>query len=436
MERSNRLIRCQGRRLRATLAIGFSVTLAVAATAVAAGPLDGSFGSGGVVLSEKPRNAAALAIARDSRGGLIAVGTTIFEDFAVARFQSDGDLDPAFGDGGEVTTEAGREAAAGEVAIQRDGKIVVAGGTESSIALNRYLPDGRLDEGIGKAGRVLTRVGAEGGADALAMTIQRSGRILVAGYGVDAARNWTGVLIAYRSDGRLDRRFGTGGFVRFPAPGKAPVALSGVEELSDGRVLVTGDLGGRLLLVRLRGNGKPDRSFGGGDGLVVADVGRCSCLQATALALAPRGRPVIAANVPGREGLALLARFRPDGTPDSSFGTNGSVRTRRGRGLAIQDVAIRRDGRIVAAGYYNHRGDGEAQVAVLRYLPSGRLDPGFARSGFFSRDLGFESVGSGVLIEPDGGAVVVGRGNRSGPGFPDADSALDNARFMLMRFRR
>lgn len=415
------------------------VTLAFSAGPTSAAdrdPLDPAFGAEGLALADSPRDAAASGLARDSQGRLVAVGTTAFDEFAVARFLPNGDPDPGFGKDGIALTETGRSAAARAVAIQADGAIVVAGGTETAIALNRYRDDGSLDESIGKAGRALTTVGVKG-ADALALAIRADGRIFVAGYGIDATGRWAGILVAYRPNATVDRSFGRRGFVRFTAPGGRPVALSGVKLLPNGEILVGGDLGGRLLLARLHPDGRLDHSFGGGDGRVLVDVDGldgCTCVETAALALGLGGRPVLVANTIGPNGgAALLARFLPSGRLDRGFGADGAARVRRGSSLALLDVGVGRGGALLATGALSPHGGGDPRLATVRLLPSGKPDPGFGSRGFFVRRVGTASGGSAVAMTPDGGAVIAGHANVMPPR-PAAHSALDSSRFLLARF--
>jgi len=118
-----------------------------------------------------------------------------------------GDLDPTFGTGGKVVTDFGGSEFANAVAIQTDGRIVVAGQTATDLALARYKPDGGLDPSFGTGGKVTT--GGQDFADAVA--IQPNGKIVVAG---------GNELIRYNADGSLDSSFGTGGKVTtdFAAP--------------------------------------------------------------------------------------------------------------------------------------------------------------------------------------------------------------------------
>jgi uncharacterized delta-60 repeat protein len=118
-----------------------------------------------------------------------ASGTGSFDsDFALARYNIDGSLDSSFGDDGRVTTDfAGRVDRAFAVAVQADGKIVVAGYSydsgifdSSDFALVRYNTDGSLDTSFGGDGRVTSDFA--GSADiANAVAVQADGKIVVAG---------------------------------------------------------------------------------------------------------------------------------------------------------------------------------------------------------------------------------------------------------------
>src|SRR5438876_686219 len=97
-----------------------------------------------------------------------------------------GDLDPGFGAGGKVTTDFGDFAEeASAVAIQADGKIVVAGAgslAPSDFMLARYEPDGSLDPSFGSGGKLTTGFGGTGSDDrALAVAIQADGKIIAVG---------------------------------------------------------------------------------------------------------------------------------------------------------------------------------------------------------------------------------------------------------------
>ncbi len=134
----------------------------------APGDLDVTFGGTGIITTDffgDTDNATAVAVQPD--GKVVAAGwvqsgpDTTTADFAVARYLSDGTLDPEFGTGGMVTCDfAGSTDLGHAVAIQSDGKIIVAGealsGAQNSFALVRYNDDGSIDTTFGNEGKVLT----------------------------------------------------------------------------------------------------------------------------------------------------------------------------------------------------------------------------------------------------------------------------------------
>jgi uncharacterized delta-60 repeat protein len=422
----------------ALLAALVSVGSSARGAAASGAPLDPSFGDRGVVLAADPPGAVGLSLVGDDRGRLIAAGTNVSEEFLLRRFEPDGSQDLSFGEGGKVETQLGAPSVVQALAVQGDGKILAAGGTETAFGLVRYLPSGEVDRGFGRRGQLLTPVGSEGAA-VFGIALQPSGRMLVAGYGRDLAQNWTAVVVAYRPNGAIDRSFGRRGMFRIFAGNGAAVAFSGIQVLPSGKVLLAGDRNGKLMLVRLLPSGTPDKSFGGGDGRVSVDadrVARCACAFATSLAAGPEGRPLIAGILtgPGPES-SFLARFTPSGKLDRTFGRDGLVRTLRGSRLVSNDAAVQPDGHIVTVGSYVSPGSGQAQLAILRYLPTGELDPGFGRSGFFTQHVGRESIAHALISQPGGRVVVAGRANLGRPSSSEAGSALDGAQILLMRLR-
>jgi uncharacterized delta-60 repeat protein len=200
------------------LAITLAPTLIYSQTQ--SGTLDASFGTGGTVTTDfagSGDGAAAIAVQPD--GKLVAAGGATINgqiDFALARYNSNGTLDTSFGTGGRVTTDfGGRYERATSVAVQWDGKIVVAGGAVINVyndfALARYHSDGTLDTNFGTGGKVITNFG-EVSAQAYSVAVLPDGKIVVAGEAnIDGGDDFA--LVRYTSNGTLDDNFGTGGKV-------------------------------------------------------------------------------------------------------------------------------------------------------------------------------------------------------------------------------
>jgi uncharacterized delta-60 repeat protein len=376
------------------------------AALAAGGDLDPGFGSGGKVATTFPGGALGAAVAVDPDRRIVvagaAAGSSGTGEFALARYDAAGDLDPTFGSGGRVTTPiaGGNGDEARAVAIQANGRIVVAG-TDSMrrFAVVRYRSDGSLDTTFGGDGKVTTDF-APGDDIAWDVAIQTDGRIVAvggAGFGQEGFR-----LARYRRDGTLDPTFGDDGRVvtRYRGANARAVALQ-----RNGRIVVTGYNTRGLALARYRPNGRLDRSFSG-DGTVGAVA---SQILALAVAVQPDGRIVVTGDHDiFRVG---LARFRRDGRLDRSFGGNGLVRTRLGPGeQALNGVVVRASGAIVAAGYTGPHefGDPTApRFVAARYEPDGSLDDAFGGDGKVATFFEGGARASGIAVH-GGGIVVAG----------------------------
>src|SRR5438105_1170147 len=200
-----------------------------------AGDLDGVFAGGKATANSSLGAAQVRALAVQADGKIIAAGQAggNGSEFALVRWNRNGTLDPGFGSAGEVTTPLGTNgnSAARGVAIQADGKILVAGsagpGGSQEFALARYTPSGSLDATFGdpvsaigpqppqplRSGSVLTNPG--GNASATSVAVTPDGKILVAGSvqpsPFSSASDFA--LVRYNADGTLDTTFGTGGIV-------------------------------------------------------------------------------------------------------------------------------------------------------------------------------------------------------------------------------
>src|SRR6188768_2002106 len=187
------------RRILAAAVIVAAVAPASASASAAPGDLDVSFSGDGKQTTDYGGADAAAAVAMHADGKLVVAGTSD-GNFALARYGADGALDPSFSGNGLVTTDLGGTDDGQGVVIQTDGKIVVAGGSEGNFALARYTTDGGLDPSFSGDGRQTTDFGREDRATAVAL--QADGRIVVGGNsGSDFA------LARYDANGGLDTSF-------------------------------------------------------------------------------------------------------------------------------------------------------------------------------------------------------------------------------------
>jgi len=107
----------------------------------------------------------------------------------------------------------------------------------------------------------------------------------------------------------------------------------------------------------------------------------------------------------GFSGDFVLARYNTDGSLDTSFDSDGKVTTDLGDFDPATDVAIQPDGAIVAAGF---TGDDEFDFALARYRRDGSLDTSFDLDGKVTTDFGASDVAQAVTIQPDGRIVAAG----------------------------
>lgn len=412
---------------RATVCLAGVVALVIATAtpgSATPGDLDQTFDLDGRVTTDFGSRDSAGGVVIQPDGKIVAAGFGAGPgefDFAVARYNTNGSLDPSFGGGdGMVTTDFATSDDRGwALAIQPDGKIVVAGqtfvarsvgGSDLDFALVRYNGDGSLDTSFGGDGKVNTDLGANETDAALDVALQSDGKIVAAGYVRNLFPDPRGpadfAVARYNADGSLDTTFGPGGSVTTDF-GMDHDEASAVVIQSDGRIVAAGfafsgtfDFG----LARYNTNGTPDLGWGG-DGTVLTNFGGTD--SATGLALQPDGRIVAAGstNLSGSVDMAL-ARYNTDGSLDNGFDGDGRVTTDFGGDDSASDVALQTDGKIVAAG---SRLIGTYDFALGRYLPNGSLDPLWSQDGKVTTDFGGASdIAHGVAIQADGKIVAAG----------------------------
>ncbi|MBI3468874.1 MAG: hypothetical protein HY000_38205, partial [Planctomycetes bacterium] len=360
-----------------------------------AGDLDTSFNIDGLVTTDFPGSSDEVAndIAFQSDGKMVVVGRTN-DDFAIARYNVDGSLDTSFsGDGLIATNIDGFADSAFGVAIQSDGKIVVAGTSGADVAVARYNTNGSLDTTFGVGGVVTTDV-LPGSADqAFDVAIDNIGRIIVAG-----ATNGDFMVARYEANGVLDTDFGVLGVALTDIASGSGDVVFRVAIQSNGRIVAAGQSNADFALARYLVNGDLDTSFSG-DGRVITDFDG-SVDGAFDMALQSNGQLVAAGTSSGD---VALARYNTDGSLDTSFDGDGLVLTNvPGTGFG-DAVAIQSDGRIVAAGAAS------ADFVVVRYLATGALDTSFAGDGIVTTDFsGSVDEAFAVGIQADGRIVAAG----------------------------
>jgi uncharacterized delta-60 repeat protein len=380
------------------------------------GELDESFDGDGLQITA-PFGGKGSRMVMQPDGKFLIVGGT-FTHFIAARFNADGSPDTSFGSAGRVTTDvtgASRIQYARAVAVQPDGRIVLAGdatlaNNTTAIALVRYLADGSLDSSFGGDGIVHEAAVA---GHAYAVAIPPDGKIVVAG---DApvsgnASDLGDMLVArFESTGTLDSSFGSAGSITFDVTTGTDLARNLVL-LPDGSMVVAGEAIGsdpdlQTGVAKLTASGALDSSFGTG--------GRLSILAANVghgLALQPDGKLLLAGGTTSFPSSFALMRLEADGSADASFGNGGAVTHRTststtGTGDIAYAIALRPDGRIYVAG---KSGSINEDFGLVRFTAAGVVDTTFGTNGTSVVDFdGLNDGAENVVVQPDGKIVLGG----------------------------
>ena len=358
------------------------------------GSLDNTFGTAGIVMSEfedpgSGQSMTAYSIAIQADGKILSAGTFHIAGwrFGITRRNTDGSLDNTFGTAGIVLTSIGNGSGGSlnsrifDLAIQADGKIVVAGeGNNYKFALARYNTDGSLDNTFGTAGIVTFNNNVSGGK---AVKIQSDGKIVVLVEQYISSQS-VFALTRHNTNGSLDLTFSGDGVVT-TAIGLSSAHAKDLAIQGDGKIVVAGDANGDFALTRYNTNGSLDITFGTA-GIVTTNIypvwnNNFECPNA--ISIQADGKIVAA----GYSNYGFtLARYKTNGNIDNTFGTAGIVATPdvddnytnpHTSGQAAYDfaraIAIQADGKIVAVGDYISYGDElgngvmDKPIKVVRY---------------------------------------------------------------------
>jgi uncharacterized delta-60 repeat protein len=360
------------------------------------GTLDGTFGNLGILnftIGTNPTspNSSASSIAIQPDGKILIGGASqqpgpnnsYGSDFTLIRLNTDGTFDTSFGVTNNgialadfTTGNFQTNDQISSLALQPDGKIVVAGdtGVNRDFAVARFNSNGSLDSSFGTNGKVQTPIGITNEV-IYALKLQTDGKIVAAGYSQNPGNFSDCTIVRYNADGSLDTGFGVGGKV--------------ITNVSSGNFV------------------NSDILYG--------------------LAIQPDGKIIaVGDSKDNSTSNFVVIRYNPTGALDSGFGTNGITQTPLGTsaGFGIgsaYSVALLPTGKIIASGIGDLGASGFG-FAVARYNANGALDTNFGTNGIFSFDFfgnGRDYAAASVL-QPDGKLILAGRayaGNSSDTSF-------------------
>ncbi len=367
-------------------------------------------------------------------GKILVAGQTNFGSppawkFGIVRYHANGGIDTSFGDMGKVATYFnGFDAPGTATALQADGKILMIGqafdGGDGKAIMCRYNADGQLDTSFGIGGSVMTTIdSSQLVGDSIA--VQADGKIIIAGgrsFGKSATFSSDFFVARYLSDGTLDMSFDSDGIQNIDFNGGYDRADTVLIQ-SDGKVLVGGYSAENngVGLARFNQDGSLDLSFGINGKLVKSVYSSGSSMRGMAIdaegniLTASNGIDFIS-NGKGNGGF-LIARLKSNGSIDTSFGKNGFVNTDMGTEQDVpNDIIVQSDGKILVVGW---TADGVNNFyAAARYLKNGELDHAFGNQGKITVKIGANTssisqlagdVAFKTVVQDDGRILVVGQ---------------------------
>jgi len=344
------------------------------------GTLDNSFGTNGKVISNLESITSGInAIALQSNGKILATGflsDSLKNYLALVRYNMDGSFDSTFGNGGIVKTliidtaiMGGAYNCANTIALQNDGKIVVAGYSFYSPLYNlykyystmaRYNINGSLDTSFGNGGKVKIQIGNKN-SETYAIKIQKDGKIVSAGISnIDSISEFA--ISRYNTNGSLDSTFGTNGTItqQIGTQGSGAYAL---DIQADNKIVVAGtaspdNYNWGFAIARYDSTGTLDNSFGNG-GIVITQEYALNNAKAMAVIIQNNGNIIAGGSVDNY--YWSLRKFNYNGVFESG------LTTIMGNTDQIHALSFQSDGKIIAVGETGYNCT-NFDFATVRYI--------------------------------------------------------------------
>ena len=390
------------------------------------GSPDLTFGNSGIVITNMDTfsitgNAMELSNSKIIVGGYSSHGSSTDEDFVIIKYNSDGTLDNTFGTGGKVRTPISSYSdRALAMAVQTDGKIILAGNTTSyspttiSFTIVRYNINGTLDNTFGTSGVVITSMGAGSMSNAYSVAIQNNGKIIVAGCSrINSTAYNDFTLCRYNVNGILDNTFGTNGIVKTTISSSSYFdRINGIAIQSDGKIICAGttDNGSNkdFAIVRYDSTGILDNTFGT-SGKVITPIGSIAA-YANSIIIQTNGKILVAGiNTNGTNSYFAMVRYSIYGTLDNTFGTSGIVTTSLNSQIdEAYSISLQNNRKILVAG--SSTSGSNYNFGVVRYDTTGTLDNTFGVGGIVTTPIGSYgySIAKSVKVQPDGNIILAG----------------------------
>jgi uncharacterized delta-60 repeat protein len=321
---------------------------------------------------------------------------------------------------------------ASSVAIQTDGKIVVAGtsriGTNYDFTVVRYNTDGSLDSSFGNSGTVITDIDANSFDMAKAVAVQSDGKIVAAGWTANGETSFgisknNFALVRYNANGSPDTSFGQNGKVKTAFDEDSSEIIESIAIQPDGKIVAVGSThNGRsndFAIARYKQNGIRDTSFNG-TGKIIKPINPAGDL-AYSVAVQPDGKIIVAGeSYKSLSSEFAVVKYNPDGSSDTSFGENGQLTVQNDKDFAISKaILFQTDGKMIIIGtlmgkssavVYGMRVNSGQSLSAARYNAAGSLDNSFGQKGKSVVRLFPNAIFSvtAAVLQTDGKIVVAG----------------------------
>lgn len=345
-------------------------------------------------------------------------------DFGIMCLYPNGTLDQSFGTNGFAKVPFGVNGARSNgklwsIAVQPDGKIILAGQVEPHTVINNNAGDigvarlnanGTIDSTFNKNGRkqIDLREYSSPGSTCYntdictGVVITPDGHILLSGYtATDCSRyilNHDAFVVRLNQNGSFNKTFANGGVQIFSTPDTDEII--NFSALQNGKLLLMGttkkaklpNTATNILLERVNATGALDSTFNG-TGHRVTNVGQRSIEDGRGLAVLSGGKILVAVQ---SDDSIFLVRYNPNGTFDNTFGPKGRVFVNTGGGLSSLSVAP--DGKIIVT---------INDFTVYCFLPDGTKDGNFGTNGYTQLNNPFTNCLAST-VQPDGKIVAAG----------------------------
>jgi uncharacterized delta-60 repeat protein len=377
----------------------------------AAGDLDPSFSGDGIAID--PSTGGASSVAIDSSGRIVVLGG----GDVVLRFRPSGKLDTSFSGDGRAHDPFHGDAYS--IATDAQDRVVVGGAAPNpgdtshrdTFAVGRLKANGNPDPSFSGDGHVVTPIGGLARDAVVGVAIDRQGRIVAAGSSYRYSGPTNFAVARYLANGSPDTSFSGDGQTRTQIPAVQDAYAAGVAIDSKRRIVVAGSTTGStsddFAVARYTPAGNLDLAFSQDGTVTTAMTPPGGYADARTVAVDDQDRIVVGGDEEATD--FALARYRPNGSLDTSFSGDGKAFTSFGWTESLGfGVAIDDHQRVVAAGTVSNFNDSRSAFALARFTPSGALDPGFSGDGRVTTAIGSGAWCMGLALDSQGRMVAAG----------------------------